>query len=770
MSWFDWLITIIPLCFVMGLGLYTRKFIVGVSDFLVGGRVCRRYVMTTAGMANALGLITLVAYIESTYKTGFSLGFWNSVIAPISILLSLSGYCMYRFRETRAMSIGQYIEMRYSRKLRIFSCFLRSVAEMVANMIMPAVAARFFIAYLDLPRKLNLFGWNIDTYLLIIIVTLVLAITLICIAGEISIMVTDTLQGLIFFPVVLVFVIFILTKFSWSAEIAPVMADRVAGESFINPYDIYNLRDFNLLMVITAVIGSFLHPLTGVTGTSNAAISAHEAKMGAILGTWRGTFTGVFFVVIAIGIITMMHHKNFASDARQIRINISQSAVSELLPSEKDRVAFMEKIKEIPAIKHEIGSDKPYSEKEGPDNVYFDKAQEYFGLDGEGSSKTQQYRTLFRQLMLPATMRHMLPPGMVGLFCMMILLFILSTDDSRIYSASATLVQDCIVPFYKSGNLSAEKHIRYIRAVSIGVGVFFVIGSVFTSQLDYITLFVSITYGMWMGGCGPMLVFGIYGKFGTTIGAWCSLVSGMSINLAGLIMQRAWAGTIYPWFEKHDMVEPVGNLLTTVCKPFNPIIVWEMNRLKCPINSYEFYLLAMLVSLFVYLVVSRLTCKEPFNLDRMLHRGKYATEGAISIKTRWSFKSLGSKMIGITPEYTRGDKVVAWSVFSYSFLYGFCGMFLLVVIWNVFSPWPASWWSQYFLIKFLLIPGIAALITSIWFTIGGVRDMIAMFRALKNRVANPLDNGMVEGHVSIDEKQKFDALDKNGENCRKDPE
>ena len=42
-----------------------------------------------------------------------------------------------------------------------------------------------------------------------------------------------------------------------------------------------------------------------------------------------------------------------------------------------------------------------------------------------------------------------------------------------------------------------------------------------------------------------------------------------------------------------------------------------------------------------------------------------------------------------------------------------------------------------------------------------------MFRALQNRVANPLDNGMVEGNVSIDEKQKFDALDKNGENTRK---
>lgn len=768
MSWFDWLITIVPLCFVMGLGLYTRKYVVGVSDFLVGGRVCRRYVMTTAGLAGGVGLITVVAYIESAYKTGFSLGFWNAVISPITILLGLTGYCMYRFRETRAMSIGQYIEMRYSRKLRIFSCFLRSIAEMVANMIMPAIAARFFIAYLDLPRKLNFFGLHIDTYLLIIIGTLILAITLICVAGEISIMVTDTLQGLIFYPTMLIFVIFVLTQFSWSTEIAPVMADRAAGESFINPYDIYNLRDFNLLMVVTAVIGSFLHRLTGVTGTSNAAVSAHEAKMGAILGTWRGNFTTIFYVVVAIGIITIMHHKNFADDARQIRINISKSAVSELLPTAEERDDFMSKIKEIPAIKHEIGKDKPYSEKESPDNIYFDKAQEYFGLDGEGSSKTQQYRTLFRQLMLPATMRHMLPPGMVGLFCMMILLFILSTDDSRIYSASATLVQDCIVPFYKSSNLSPEKHIFLIRAVSIGVGIFFVIGSVFTAQLDYINLFVSITYGMWMGGCGPMLVFGIYGKFGTTIGAWCSLLSGMLINFSGLILQRGWAGSIYPWFEKHNMVETVGNFLTTVSKPFNPIIVWEMNRLKCPINSYEFYLLAMLVSLFVYLVVSKLTCREPFNLDRLLHRGKYAEEGAVSIKTRWSWKNIGAKMIGITPEYTRGDKILAWSVFAYSFIYAFCGMFLFVVLWNAFSPWPISWWTNFFLVKFLIVPGIAALITSVWFTIGGVRDLLDMFRALKNRVANPLDNGMVEGHVSIDEKQKFDALDKNGENCRND--
>ena len=772
MSWYDWLITIVPLCFVMWLGFHSRKYISGVSDFLVGGRVGRRYVMTTANMANALGLITLVSYIESTYKTGFSIGFWNSITAPISIILGLTGYCMYRFRETRALSIGQFLEMRYSRSLRIFSCFLRSIAEMVANMIMPAVAARFFIAYLDLPRKFNLFGLQIDTYLLIIIFTLTLAITLICIAGEISIMVTDTLQGLIFFPVILIFVIFIMTKFSWANEIAPVMSYRVDGESFINPYQVYNMRDFNLFMVFVGVCSSFLNTAAGVTGTNTAAISAHEAKMGNILGTWRGAFTSIFHVVIVIGIITMMNHANYSKDAKEIRTNISHSIATELIKDNKEREDFMKMINDIPEIKRDLLNGPKLSDKDNPDTVYFDKAREFFNnnkkdteSEGEASYKTQQYKTLFGQLRLPVTMRHMLPPGLVGLFCMMILLFILSTDDSRIYSASATLVQDCIVPFYKSGTLSPETHIRYIRGVSIGVGVFFVFGSLMTAQLDYISLFVSITYGMWMGGCGAMLVFGFYSKFGTTAGAWTSLLSGMAIELAGLLTQRGWAKTIYPFFQRHGMVESVGNFLEKVSSPFNPYIKWEMNPEKCPINSYEYFFMAMAVSTIIYVIVSKLTCKEPFNLERMLHRGKYATEGEKNIKTPWTLKTIWSKMVGITPEYSKADKIITWSVFSYSFFYGFCLMFLGVIIWNSFHKWPDSWWANFFYFKFLLIPGIAAFVTSIWFTIGGIHDIICMFRDLKARVANPLDNGMVEGHVALDEKQQFDELEaqqKNG--------
>ena len=145
MSWIDWLITLVPLAVVMWLGFYSRKYIRGVSDFMVAGRVCRRYVISTANMANSLALVSLVAYVESHYRTGFAMTFWNSLMLPLSIMVALSGWCLYRFRETRAMSLGQFLEIRYNRSLRIFACFLRSIAEIMANIIMPAIAARFFI-------------------------------------------------------------------------------------------------------------------------------------------------------------------------------------------------------------------------------------------------------------------------------------------------------------------------------------------------------------------------------------------------------------------------------------------------------------------------------------------------------------------------------------------------------------------------------------------------------------------------------------------------
>ena len=63
----------------------------------------------------------------------------------------------------------------------------------------------------------------------------------------------------------------------------------------------------------------------------------------------------------------------------------------------------------------------------------------------------------------------------------------------------------------------------------------------------------------------------------------------------------------------------------------------------------------------------------------------------------------------------------------------------------------------------MVIPGIVTVVTAVWFTVGGVRDMLQLFRDLKNRSEiNELDDGRVEGNVSLADKKAFEKIDSKG--------
>ncbi|MBE6400300.1 MAG: sodium:panthothenate symporter, partial [Lentisphaerae bacterium] len=258
-SWVDWMIVLVPVVFVWGMGWYSRRYARGVSDFLSAGRLCGRYVISVGDIANGLSIIGLMSFIEIHYKTGFALEFWKQLTLPLSIFIGLTGFFTYRFRETKAMSLGQFLEMRYSRKFRIFASGLRSLSEIIANSIMPAVAARFFIYFLDLPRSINVFGLEISTFVLIMVICLFLAVSILCMGGTLALVVTDSIQGMFMYPILAIFVAFILWKFSWTGEIVPVMMDRAAGESFLDPYDLEKLRDFNVFFLIVTIYNTIAH-------------------------------------------------------------------------------------------------------------------------------------------------------------------------------------------------------------------------------------------------------------------------------------------------------------------------------------------------------------------------------------------------------------------------------------------------------------------------------------------------------------------------------
>ena len=184
MFFLDWLIIWIPILVVIYAALRTQKYVKGVADFLSAGRVAGRYVVSVASGEAAMGLISAGALLEMYYNCGFAVSFWGTLSLPISLVLSLVGFCTYRFRETRCMTMGQFFEIRYSKSLRVTASVIQFISGIINYAIFPAVGARFLIYFLDLPVFLNLFGWHCPVFALVMAVFLGLALWIALAGGQ----------------------------------------------------------------------------------------------------------------------------------------------------------------------------------------------------------------------------------------------------------------------------------------------------------------------------------------------------------------------------------------------------------------------------------------------------------------------------------------------------------------------------------------------------------------------------------------------------------
>jgi hypothetical protein len=79
-----------------------------------------------------------------------------------------------------------------------------------------------------------------------------------------------------------------------------------------------------------------------------------------------------------------------------------------------------------------------------------------------------------------------------------------------------------------------------------------------------------------------------------------------------------------------------------------------------PLNSQYMMLVALVLSTVLYIIVSLITCREPHNMDKLLHRGEYAGEDSTE-----KAKQVGEKkkrtllqLIGIDSDLSFLDKVL----------------------------------------------------------------------------------------------------------------
>ena len=663
----DWLVVAVPLVLVLVVASYTRRHVRCVSDFMTGGRIAGRYLVAVSDGIATMGLITVIAFFEFYYKSGFAVNYWSQLQVPVTLLLALTGFVIFRFRETRAMTLAQFFELRYSRRFRLFTGWLAALAGVINYGIFPAVAARFFIYYVGLPDTVQMLGVSVPAFAICMFVFLGTAVVVVLFGGQMAIMVSDCLQGMLTFVMIFVVTLVVLGRFRWG-QMCEAMLAKPAGESMLDPFDSFGIQDFNIWFALIGVIGSVYMTMAwqGNQGYNCAAASPHEAKMGKLLGGWRTGITYAMVLLLAVAAFTFLNHQAFADDAQ----------------SAKQTIAGV------------------------------------------------QDATIRTQVQVPVAIAHFLPVGVSGMFLATMLFLMLSTDTTYLHSWGSIVVQDVILPLRREP-FTPERQLRYLRWSIAGVAIFAFLFSLLFQQKSYILMFFAVTGAVYLGGAGSCIIGGLYWSRGTTRGAWAAMITGAGVALLGFVADHCWPHVAQWLLNRY----PDSTFLQTNAEQFF-------------FNGQWMWFFSLVSAIIVYVLVSLATCRRPFDMDRLLHRGRYAVEDDQPSTSATETRGL-LRLVGIDRHFSRRDRIIALFIFAWSM--GQFAVWLVATGWNLLSPWPARWWSYYFWVLGIGLVLLGSVASGIWFTWGGLRDLRRFFQRLRTLKRHAADDGRVIGHVNADE-------------------
>lgn len=636
LSWIDWIFVGLMAATIMVVMERSRRYSKNVADFVVGGRVARRYLLTTAAGVDQYGAGRVISQFEMIMVAGFCILWWGFFNNVVYLMLGVLGWVTYRFRETRAMTLPQFFEMRYSRRFRLFMGGLSFGSALIGAGVYPQIGAKFFVYFCGLPETIHLAGQPVSLSSLITLGLMCFALYTI-LNGLVGQMMTDFIEGFISQICFVLILAFLFWRFPWS-QVTDVMAPLSAGHSMLNPFDSGKVKDFNIwYFAIQIFIAIYARMAIGSGGVSCAA-SPHESRMGMVVGAWKSMAYGLLLVMVPVIAYVVLHHPAHAAMNAAIQQRLSVIADPQMR----------------------------------------------------------------QQMTVMTALSVLLPVGLKGLFCAVMFAGFVGSVNSAMCSIGTGFIQDVIVPARRT-HIPPEQHIRWLRWSVAGVAVIMTVMSLFWRQNEFILMFASGAMAILTAGVGAVIIGGLYWRRGTTAAAWASVLIGSSVMTAWMLV-RQWLPA-----------EVLADLPNTQRMAFGVMICCSV----------------------IYVVVSLLTCRTPVNLDRLLHRGAYASPDGAPTKTR----SFWGRLLGFTSDFTRADRMLVFATLIWTF-----GWFTVAVggtICSLIKPFSAQAWSGFWMIKSWmgLVLGI---VTTIWINIGGFIDLRYMIRRLRTDARDVSDDGVVE--------------------------
>ena len=473
----DWIIVAAFVATLLTVAVFLRKYTRSVADFLVANRCAGRYLIAVGQGMGAFGVTSMVANFEKFYQAGFAAMWWGFMLAPVGLVVAMSGWVVYRYRATRALTLAQFFEMRYSRRFRVFAGVLGFVSGLLNYGVFPGIVANVLVQLADFPATTPLFGLAVDTRALVMLPMLAVPVLITLYGGMITCIVTDFLQGMFMVAVYVAIALYLLVRFDWGMVMASVSA-TAPGASLLDPFDQRAIADFNIWFFLIFTFKAFYNCLgwQSSQGFNAAARSPHEARMASVLGEWRAGILYIVPLVIPVCAYAILHHPSLAGLGEAIRTKIATIADAQIRS----------------------------------------------------------------QMTVPITLAVVLPTGLIGLFIAAVMGGSIGSDTSQLHSWGSIFVQDVILPLRKRP-FSAEEQMRYLRFAVLAVAGFVYLWSLFFPLRDHIFMYFLVTGTIYLGGSGAVIIGGLYWRKATAQGAWAAMITGAFVAAAGVGLQTIWS-------------------------------------------------------------------------------------------------------------------------------------------------------------------------------------------------------------------------------------
>jgi len=492
----DWCIVAVYLAAIVAIGVVVNRYIHNVPGYMVAGRGSGTALNSATYIATGLGLVTVMYMAMDAFRNGFSFLMLGVIGVAIALVLGSTGLVISRLRELRLITIPEFFERRYGKRVRVAAGLLCAAMGILNMGLFPKMGATFITYATGLGRTERLapaedqppkpaeekakeettsrqqITVNIVTSLMIVLVLLYTVM-----GGMVSVIITDYLQFVILALGLAIGLLFCLSHpdVGWNRMVGDLLVYR--GERAFNTF---HPDSYGWVWVLWMLVHVFLCAFCWAPEATRAltARSARTSRLTYLLGA-PGQFIRVaipsLFAIAAFSFVT--RHADLAA---------------------------------------------------------------YFFPDGLGGDPAHGDQAM------PLIIAKLVPSGLLGLLVAGMMAAFMSTHDSYFLCWSSIIVRDVVAPL-KGRPLTDKEQIRLARILIVIIGAFLLWWGIWYEMPESVWDYMAITGTVYVAGAAPALLGGLYWRRASRVGAMAALLCGL-VAIVGIYHQPIQAHL--PWLTK----------------------------------------------------------------------------------------------------------------------------------------------------------------------------------------------------------------------------